>query len=77
LSNTLVLPNIDVIDHAKFDTETKIAALPQTLSLRGRQLEGAVLLFADLRKVDFTAADLRALRSPRPTCGTRNSCAVP
>jgi uncharacterized protein YjbI with pentapeptide repeats len=58
-SNTLVLPNIDVIDHTKFDTEAKIAALPHTLSLRGRQLEGAVFIFADLRKVDFTAARLR------------------
>ena len=58
-SNTLVLPNIDVIDHSKFDTEAKIAALPQTLSLRGRQLEGAVLIGAHLRKVDFTAARLK------------------
>jgi uncharacterized protein YjbI with pentapeptide repeats len=84
LSNTLVLPNIDVIDHAKFDTETKIAALPQTLSLRGRQLEGAVLLFADLRKVDFTAADLRGaslaaadLRNAKFVCsavGTKPEC---
>jgi uncharacterized protein YjbI with pentapeptide repeats len=58
-SNVLVLPNIDVIDHAKFDTEEKIAALPETLSLRGRRLEGAVLLNAHLRKVDFTAARLQ------------------
>jgi uncharacterized protein YjbI with pentapeptide repeats len=58
-SNTLELPNIDVIDHAKFDTEAKIAALPQTLSLRGRRLEGAGLVLAGLRKVDFTAAHLR------------------
>jgi len=58
-SNVLVLPNIDVLDHAKFDTEAKIAALPETLSLRGRRLEGAVLLGARLRKVDFTAARLQ------------------
>jgi uncharacterized protein YjbI with pentapeptide repeats len=58
-SNTLVLPNIDVIDHAKFDTEAKIAALPQTLSLRGRRLERAALVLAGLRKVDFTGAHLR------------------
>jgi uncharacterized protein YjbI with pentapeptide repeats len=58
-SNTLVLPNIDVIDHTKFDTEAKVAALPQTLSLRGRHLEGAAFILADLRKVDFTAARLR------------------
>jgi hypothetical protein len=59
LSNSLVLPNIDLIDHTKFDTEAKIAALPQTLSLRGRHLEGAVFVLADLRKADFTAARLR------------------
>jgi uncharacterized protein YjbI with pentapeptide repeats len=59
LSNSLVLPNLDVIDHTKFDTEAKIAALPQTLSLRGRHLEGAVFVLANLRKVDFTAARLR------------------
>jgi Pentapeptide repeats (8 copies) len=54
-----VLPSIDVIDHAKFDTEAKVAALPETLSLRGRRLEGAVLLGAHLRKVDLTGARLQ------------------
>ena len=57
-SNRLVLPKIEVIDHARFDTEAKIAALTETLSLRGRRLEGAVLLFAGLTKADFTAAQL-------------------
>jgi uncharacterized protein YjbI with pentapeptide repeats len=57
-SNRLVLPKIDMIDHARFDTEDKIAALKETLSLRGRRLEGAVLLFAGLTKADFTAAKL-------------------
>jgi uncharacterized protein YjbI with pentapeptide repeats len=85
LSNTLILPNIDVIDHAKFDTEAKIAALPRTLSLRGRRLEGASLAFADLRKVDFTGARLRDavfvgadLRNTKFECswtGTRLECA--
>jgi uncharacterized protein YjbI with pentapeptide repeats len=58
-SNRLVVPGIDVIDHAKFDTEAKIAALPETLSLRGRRLEGVVLPFARLRKTDFTGAHLQ------------------
>ncbi len=58
-SNRLVLPDIDVIDHAKFDSDAKIAALPESLSLRGRRLEGAVLAGARLRKVDFTAAHLQ------------------
>jgi len=57
-SNRLVLPGIDVIDHMKFDSEDKIAALPETFSLRGRHLEGAVLIGAGLRKVDLTAAYL-------------------
>jgi uncharacterized protein YjbI with pentapeptide repeats len=53
-----VLPGLDVIDHSKFDTEAKIEALSETVSLRGRCLEGAVLIRAVLRKVDFTAAKL-------------------
>jgi uncharacterized protein YjbI with pentapeptide repeats len=57
-SNRIVLPGIDVIDHAKFDTEAKIASVSETLSLRDRRLEGAVLIAARLRKVDFTGAHL-------------------
>jgi uncharacterized protein YjbI with pentapeptide repeats len=57
-SDVLVLPGLDVIDHSKLDTEAKIAALPETASFRARHLEGAVLLGARLRKVDFTAAYL-------------------
>jgi uncharacterized protein YjbI with pentapeptide repeats len=59
LSNRLVLPGIDVIEHAKSDTEASSAALAETLSLRGRRLEGAVLIDARLRKADFTAAQLQ------------------
>jgi uncharacterized protein YjbI with pentapeptide repeats len=58
-SNTLVLPGLDVVDHAKLDSEAKIAALRETVSLKGRDLRGAMLYGASLRKVDFTAADLR------------------
>jgi uncharacterized protein YjbI with pentapeptide repeats len=58
-SNRLVVPGVDVVDHAKFDSEEKIAALPETLSLRGRHLEGAVLIGSGLRKADFTAAQLQ------------------
>jgi uncharacterized protein YjbI with pentapeptide repeats len=58
-SNRLVLPGINVIDHAKSDTDANIATLAETLSLRGRRLEGAVLLDARLRKADFTAAQLQ------------------
>ena len=58
-SNRLVVSGLDVIDHAKFDTEAKIAALPETVSLRTRHLEGAVLIGAVLRKADFTSAHLQ------------------
>jgi uncharacterized protein YjbI with pentapeptide repeats len=57
-SNRLVLPGLDAIDHAKLDTEAKIAAATGTVSLRARHLEGAVLIGAVLRKADFTAAYL-------------------
>lgn len=58
-SNRLVLPAIDAVDRAKFDTETKIAAVRATLSLRGRRLESAILVEADLRKVDFEGAQMQ------------------
>jgi uncharacterized protein YjbI with pentapeptide repeats len=58
-SNRLVLPNTDVVDHEKFDTEAKFAAATQTLSLRGRHLEGALMPSARLRKVDFSSAHLQ------------------
>ena len=58
-SDRLVVANLDLIDRAKFDTEAKIAAVSETFSLRGRDLEGAVFWHARLRKVDFTAARLR------------------
>jgi uncharacterized protein YjbI with pentapeptide repeats len=57
-SNRLVLPGLDAIDHAKFDTEAKIGAATQTVSLRARHLEGAVLIGAVLRKADFAGAYL-------------------
>lgn len=55
----MVLPQLDVIDHAKFDTEPKIAATQVSVSLRTRDLRGAVLIGASLRSVDFAGADLR------------------
>jgi uncharacterized protein YjbI with pentapeptide repeats len=58
-SNLLVLPGLDVIDHVKFDNEAKVATAPTMASLRGRDLEGAVLIGAVLRKVDFEGANLR------------------
>jgi uncharacterized protein YjbI with pentapeptide repeats len=57
-SNRLVLPGFDAIDHAKLDSEAKIAAATKTVSLRARHLEGAVLIGAVLRKADLAAAHL-------------------
>jgi uncharacterized protein YjbI with pentapeptide repeats len=61
-SNVLVVPGIDVIDHVKFDSEEKIEALPETISLRARHLEGEVLIGAVLRKANLTAAHLQFAR---------------
>lgn len=58
-SNRLVLPALDLVDHAKLDTQAKLAAAPVLQSLRGRKLVGAVLSYAQLPNTDFTAADLR------------------
>jgi len=58
-SNRLVLPGFDAIDHTKFDSEAKIEAASETVSLRARHLEGAVLIGAELRKADFTGAQLQ------------------
>jgi uncharacterized protein YjbI with pentapeptide repeats len=58
-SNRLVLPGLEVIDHAKFDSDAKFDAVRETVSLRYRHLEGAVLTDAGLRKADFTAALLQ------------------
>jgi uncharacterized protein YjbI with pentapeptide repeats len=71
-SNRLVLPGLDVIDHTKLDTEAKIAALPETASLRARHLEGAVLIGAWLYKVDFTAAHLENARLDSANLGAAN-----
>jgi uncharacterized protein YjbI with pentapeptide repeats len=74
-SNRLVLAGLDVIDHAKFNTEEKIAALPETVSLRTRHLEGAVLIDAVLRKADFTSAHLQgAILDRADLRGAKLSC---
>jgi len=57
-SNVLVLPNFDIGDRLKFDAGGKIALSPETVSLRGRRLEGAVFVDAHLKKADFTGAEL-------------------
>jgi uncharacterized protein YjbI with pentapeptide repeats len=75
-SNRLVLPGFDAIDHARFDSEAKIEAASETVSLRARHLEGAILIGAKLRKADLTAALLQGaqldhsdLRGAKFDCG--------
>jgi uncharacterized protein YjbI with pentapeptide repeats len=58
-SNRLVLPGFDPADASKPGTPEKIATVRETLSLRGRALEGAVFIDAQMTKVDFSAASMR------------------
>jgi len=76
-SNRLVLPGFDAVDRTKFDSEAKIDGASETVSLRARHLEGAMLINARLRKADFTAAQLQGaqldysdLRGAKFECGT-------
>jgi uncharacterized protein YjbI with pentapeptide repeats len=57
-SNVLVLPNFEIGDRVKVDADSKVAISSDTLTLRGRSLEGAVLVNAHFRKADFTGAQL-------------------
>jgi hypothetical protein len=76
LSNRIVLPGLNVIDRTKFDSEAKIAALPESVSLRARHLEGAVLIGATLFNADFTAADMTGAKLDEADLrGARFDCA--
>jgi hypothetical protein len=67
-SNRLVLPGL----------ELKIAAASETASLRARNLEGAVLIGAGLRKVDFTGANLRGAHLDKADLrDAKLDCALP
>ncbi|MGQ0445412.1 MAG: pentapeptide repeat-containing protein [Beijerinckiaceae bacterium] len=57
-SNTLILPEFDALEAVKIDDQ-KLGSVKQTLSLRGRHLEGAIFYFADLRKADLREAYLQ------------------
>jgi len=81
-SNFLVLPNFEPGDRVKVDTEGKIAISPNSMSLRFRSLERAVLINAHLRKADFTGAFLAGadfsradLREAKFECGQGASLA--
>ena len=57
-SNRLVLLDFAIGDRLKFDSENKLSISSKTVSLRGRRLEGAVLVVAHLPKADFAGAKL-------------------
>jgi uncharacterized protein YjbI with pentapeptide repeats len=59
-SNVLVLPDLDVAGRDPTSTAAR-----ETTSFRARDLKGAVLIDATLRKVDFIAADLSGARLDR------------
>ena len=66
-SSHLVLPKFDAIDQAKLDSKEKIDFVSQTIAVYGRDLQGANLRLADLRKVNFifsrlTGANLGSAR---------------
>jgi uncharacterized protein YjbI with pentapeptide repeats len=58
-SNVLVVPNKKLVDDKAVETDFP------SLSLRGRNLSGAVLIGSDLRNVDFTGANLNDARLDR------------
>jgi uncharacterized protein YjbI with pentapeptide repeats len=60
-SNRLILLGFD-IDQAKQNRQNNTAMLGETISLRMRHLEGAVLVGANLRGADFTAARLQGAK---------------
>ena len=77
-SNRLVLPGLDVIEHMKLDTEANLEFLSETASLRQRNLDGAVLIGAVLRKGDFTGASLRdAQLAEADLRQAKLACAIP
>jgi hypothetical protein len=58
-SNTLVLPGFDSLEAKAIDDQNKLDWVKQTMILRGRNLGGAVLSGADLRKADLIGAHLQ------------------
>lgn len=61
-SSTLVLPGFDAPAAAGLGDARTLEAARRGLDLRGRHLEGAVLIGADLRKTDLTGALLEEVR---------------
>ncbi len=71
-SNVLVVPNKKLIDDTTVETDFP------SLSLRGRNLSGAVLIGSDLRNADFTGANLNdAVLDRAQLARARFGCAAP
>jgi uncharacterized protein YjbI with pentapeptide repeats len=62
IPNTIVLPGFNVYEALKIDDPKKVEWREALLSLRGRDLKGAVFDFATLPKVDFEGAQLEGAR---------------
>jgi uncharacterized protein YjbI with pentapeptide repeats len=58
LSNTLILPGFNTFDAQKIDDPKKVEWRSNLINLRGRELQGAVFISADLTKADLTSAHL-------------------
>jgi uncharacterized protein YjbI with pentapeptide repeats len=71
-SNVLVVPNKKLVDDKAVETDFP------SLSLRGRNLSGAVLIGSDLRNADFTGANLNnAILDRAQLAHARFGCAAP
>jgi len=56
-SSLLVLPRFDAVGQAKVDSKEKLDYVPQTILVKGRNLQGINLKLADLRKANLIASD--------------------
>ena len=71
-SNVLVVPDTKLVDDSDVDKDFP------SLSLRGRNLSGAILIGSDLRSVDFTGANLKgAVLNRAQLAYARFGCAAP
>ena len=68
-SNTLVLPGMNIYEALKIDDPKKLELRDYTFDLRGRHLEGAVLMRANLPKWTSRARISRKCRSIMPGFG--------
>ena len=56
-SSLLILPRFDAVGQAKVDSKEKLEYVPQTILVKGRNLQGINLKLADLRKANLIASD--------------------